>query len=96
VPVDDADGMDRLEAFIARLRASGGGDAEDAAGGLAVVGQLFEALPEPSLRVCLLMADAPCHGMTEGGVGDSHKYHLGVEQAQRHGRWSRRCWYGAE
>jgi hypothetical protein len=83
VPVDDADGMDRLEAFIARLRASGGGDAEDAAGGLAVVGQLFEALPEPSLRVCLLMADAPCHGMTEGGVGDSHKYHLGVEQAQR-------------
>ena len=47
------------------------------------MGRLFEALQEPSLRVCLLMADAPCHGLTNGGVDDSYKYHEGVEQAQR-------------
>ena len=84
VQADDPAGMDRLDAYIGRLRPSGGGDApEDAAGGLAAVGRLFEALGEPSLRLCVLMADAPCHGMTACGELDHHKRHGGRDQAER-------------
>ncbi len=75
VDSDDTDGMARLEAFIRSLAPSGGGGAEDAAGGLAAVGRLFEALAEPSLRVCLLLADAPCHGMEDRPDPDFNQRH---------------------
>jgi hypothetical protein len=71
--IDAADpaGLAALDAFLRRLRASGGGDfPEDATGGLAAAGRLFDLLGEPSLRVCLLLADAPCHGLA--GSGDAH------------------------
>ena len=47
----DAAGMAGLQAFVAGLEASGGGDAEDAAGGLEAAGRLFAELGRPSVRL---------------------------------------------
>ena len=86
VDTSDQAGMARLRGFIDTLRASGGGDApEDVAGGLEKVGELFAARMLPSLRMCVLLADAPCHGegLNSGGGGDSHPTHRGVDQRSR-------------
>jgi len=81
---DDVAGMERLREFIATLRASGGGDApEDVAGGLEKVGKLFAARTLPSLRMCVLMADAPCHGEGLNSGHDDHPAHKGVDQKER-------------
>jgi hypothetical protein len=71
--------MQGLKAFVEALRASGGGDAEDAAGGLDAVGRLFEGLGQPSVRLCVLLADAPCHGMA-GAEKDTYQTHDGMDQ----------------
>jgi hypothetical protein len=78
----DPAGAAALRAFLGRLRADGGGDAEDAAGGLEAAGLLFAALAEPSARLCLLMTDAPCHGMAGHNGHDSHETFRGVDQVR--------------
>jgi hypothetical protein len=81
---DDVAGMERLRGFIETLQASGGGDApEDVAGGLEKVGKLFAARTLPSLRMCVLMTDAPCHGEGLNSGGDMHPKHKGVDQKER-------------
>ena len=47
----DPAGAAALRAFLGRLRADGGGDAEDAAGGLEAAGRLFAELGRPSVRL---------------------------------------------
>ena len=84
VDVTSDAGMRGLTEFIGTLRASGGGDApEDVAGGFDKVNELFRRRTLPSLRMCLWMADAPCHGRGLNSGGDYHSSEGGVDQAER-------------
>ena len=52
--------MPALKKFIAGLKADGGGDApEDVAGGLDLA---LKMSWDHQIRICILVADAPCHG----------------------------------
>jgi hypothetical protein len=78
---DDAERMAGLRDFVVGLEASGGGDTpEDVAGGLEAAVALFAERVVPSLRMCLLITDAPCHGV---GSGDERPHFGGVDQLER-------------
>jgi len=78
----DREGMEKLVRFIRGLEPTGGGDhPEDVAGGLEKAIELFNARPEPSLRLAVLIADAPAHGFCESG--DRHPKENGVCQRTR-------------
>jgi len=81
VEASDISGMRKMKSFISQLRASGGGDTpEDVAGGFEEALKLFDSC-ENSLKVVLLVADAPAHGFCEND--DKHLVHNGINQSKR-------------
>ncbi|EQC35519.1 hypothetical protein SDRG_06810 [Saprolegnia diclina VS20] len=62
----------RVEAFIASLEATGGGDGpEDIPGGLDAALRLDW---QADAKCLVLVADAPCHGELYNDLGDDHRY----------------------
>jgi len=62
---------DEMKKFISKRKAKGGGDAPED-----IQGALFQALNlnwrEDSIKVCFLVADAPCHGKKYHSVNDDY------------------------
>ena len=80
---EDEAGMQRMTDFIGTLEASGGGDEpEDVAGGLDRAKSLFAEREAPSIKMTVLIADAPCHGIPDYS-GDRYVTHNGTNQLTR-------------
>ena len=81
VDAEDKNGMASLSLFIGELRPTGGGDIpEDMLGAFKCAAKLFADRDQPSIKVVVVIADAPCHGIP-GGNGDDHMMWGGVDQA---------------